>query len=100
MAGPLGGQSFRSRQNAERSQSPWLYLVSNSSCHREAYDHAEAHVKKRNWPKELREHADAMERAAQCILDFRGENAEDHALNLQDAAEDFRSDADKYEQTQ
>lgn len=56
-------------------------------------------MQRRNWPQELRDHADALERAAQCIVDFVGENAEDHAINLQEAADDFRSDADEYEKT-
>lgn len=52
----------------------------------------------RDWSKELREHADAIDRAAVAFAEFMGTDSQDNVEKLQEVSEQFREDADEYEQ--
>lgn len=51
----------------------------------------------RDWPKNLREHAAALDAAAEFFTTFNGTDCEDHAEMLSEIADQFRSDAKEYE---
>lgn len=50
-----------------------------------------------DYPKRLREHADALDAASAFFTDFMGTDCEDHAESIADIARQFREDAKEYE---
>ncbi len=51
-----------------------------------------------DWAEILRKHAAAIDAAIQDFERFVGTDAEEHTENLSAAAQQFREDADEYEQ--